>query len=366
MSPAAPLAPGATIGILGGGQLGRMLATAAAELGLSVHIFCPDRDPPAAAVAAATTLAPYEDREAVARFAASVDVVTYEFENVPVSAVAPLGDKVRPGPRALEVAQDRLTEKAFLADCGLPVAPHVGVASPAEIADAVAALGGDVILKTRRMGYDGKGQVRLTAADDPVAAYDAIGAVPAIVEQVVPFVAETSTVLARSAGGRRLAYAAPENVHQGGILRRSSVPGPLSAALEGIADGLTGAVAEALDYVGVLAIEWFVTGDEERPLIANEMAPRVHNTGHWTQDAALTSQFENHVRAVAGWPLGATARFADATMINLIGDDVAAWHDHLDTPGAKLHLYGKRDARPGRKMGHVNVLSRGVDFRLLG
>ncbi|RAH99508.1 5-(carboxyamino)imidazole ribonucleotide synthase [Acuticoccus sediminis] len=360
------LTPGATIGILGGGQLGRMLATAAAELGLSVHIYCPDTDPPAAAVAAGTTIAPYEDAEALARFAAAVDVVTYEFENVPVSAVEGLGDRVRPGPRALEVAQDRLTEKAFLAECGLPVAPHRGVSSPEEIAGALTDLGGVGILKTRRMGYDGKGQVRLVPGVDVARAFASIGEVPAIVEALVPFDAETSTVLARGADGRTAAYTAPANEHSEGILRRSTVPGPLTAGLEAEAQRLTADVAEALGYVGVLAIEWFVTGDPANPLVANEMAPRVHNTGHWTQDAAVTSQFENHIRAIAGWPLGSTARTADAVMLNLIGHDADDWQRHLDTAGAKLHLYGKRDTRPGRKMGHVNVLSRGVDFRAGG
>ncbi len=182
----------------------------------------------------------------------------------------------------------------------------------------------------------------------------------------MPFQAETSTVLARGADGRVAAYAAPSNEHSEGILRRSTVPGPLAAGLEAEAQRLTAGVAEALGYVGVLAIEWFVTGDPARPLIANEMAPRVHNTGHWTQDAAVTSQFENHIRAIAGWPLGATTRTADAAMINLIGHDADDWLSHLDTEGAKLHLYGKRDTRPGRKMGHVNLVSRGVDFRLGG
>ena len=356
------LSPGATVGILGGGQLGRMLATAAAELGLAVHIFSPEADPPAADVARSTTIAPYEDAAALAAFAAAVDVVTYEFENVPVSAVRPLGDKVRPCPRALEVAQDRLTEKAFLAECGLPVAPHHAVDSAADVAAAMADFGGNGILKTRRLGYDGKGQVRLAPGADPAAAFAAIGEVPAIVEALVPFTAETSTVLARGLDGSVAAYAAPANVHSEGILRRSTVPGPLGADLEATAARHTAAVAEALGYVGVVALEWFLTDDPERPLIANEMAPRVHNTGHWTQDAAVASQFENHIRAIAGWPLGSTARTADAAMINLIGHDADDWAAHLDNRLAKLHLYGKKDTRPGRKMGHVNLLSRGVDF----
>lgn len=356
------LSPGDTVGILGCGQLGRMLALAAARLGLKVHVYGPDADAPAAEVAGRHTRAPYEDAAALAAFARSVDVVTYEFENVPVEPVRALGDIVRPSAAALEVAQDRLAEKAFLSGCGLAVAPHAPVASVADLEAAVAVLGADAILKTRRLGYDGKGQVRLRPGDDLQAAYAAIDGVPAILEALVPFRAETSTVLARAADGSVAAYAAPANLHEGGILRRSTVPGPLSQAQEAEAARLTARVAERLFYVGVLAIEWFVTGDPDRPLVANEIAPRVHNTGHWTEDGALTSQFENHIRAIAGWPLGSPRRLADTTMVNLIGEDVAAWPSHLDAEGARLHLYGKRETRPGRKMGHVNFVGAVVDF----
>ncbi|WP_420394674.1 5-(carboxyamino)imidazole ribonucleotide synthase [Acuticoccus sp.] len=352
------LAPGDAVGILGAGQLGRMLALAAARLGFATHVFSPDEAAPAAEVASRATVAAYDDADALAAFAASVAVMTYEFENVPVTAVRPLGDLVRPGPRALEVAQDRLVEKAFLAACGLAVAPHAPVDDLAGLGAAHATLGPHTILKTRRLGYDGKGQVRVGPHADLAAAFAAIGNVPAILEAAVPFVAETSTVLARGADGSIAAYAHPRNVHEGGILRRSTVPGPLEATAEDGAVRLATAVAERLGYVGVLAIEWFLA--EDGALIANEMAPRVHNTGHWTEAAALTSQFENHVRAIAGWPLGSTRRTGDATMMNLIGDEVRDWRRHLAVPEARLHLYGKREAREGRKMGHVTVVGQTI------
>ncbi|MCF3931881.1 5-(carboxyamino)imidazole ribonucleotide synthase [Acuticoccus sp. M5D2P5] len=355
------LSPGDTVGILGGGQLGRMMALAAARLGLEVHIYAPDADSPAFTVAGRHTVAPYDDIAALTAFAETVDVVTYEFENVPVEPVRALGAKVRPGPDALAAAQDRLTEKSFLAECGLPVARHAAIDGPDDLAAALAAMGATGILKTRRMGYDGKGQLRLDGGEDPADAFRAIGSVPAILEELIPFSAETSTVLARAADGTVAAYDAPANVHSAGILRHSSLPGPIDPALADRAKAMVADVAARLSYVGVLTIEWFVTGDPDRPLIANEMAPRVHNTGHWTEDGAITSQFENHIRAVAGWPLGATTRLVDIRMDNLIGDDVLDWPRHLDNPAARLHLYGKREARPGRKMGHVNFVGRPVD-----
>jgi 5-(carboxyamino)imidazole ribonucleotide synthase len=350
--------PGDTIGILGGGQLGRMLALAAARLGLRVHVYAPEADSPAFEVAARHTVAAYEDAAALARFATEVGVVTFEWENIPVEPLRTL-PRVAPAPDALAVAQDRLTEKAFFAACGLPVARHAAVDDLLGLETAVATLGTPAILKTRRFGYDGKGQVRIGDGDDLAAAWAAVGRAPSILEAVVPFAAETSTVLARGADGRWAAWDAPANRHERGILRRSTLPGPLPLARAAEAEAMTAAVAERLGYVGVLAIEWFVTADGG--LVANEMAPRVHNTGHWTEDGALTSQFENHVRAVAGWPLGSTRRLVDIEMVNLIGDDADGWRAHLDNPDARLHLYGKREARPGRKMGHVNLVGRPVD-----
>lgn len=356
------LAPGDTVGILGGGQLGRMLCLAAARLGLDTHVLAPEPDAPAFRVATRHTLAPYGDATALADLADTAAVVTYEFENVPVEPLHALGERLRPSLEALSVAQDRLAEKAFLAECGLPVAEHMAVDGPRALAEAMEMIGLPAILKTHRLGYDGKGQVRLSRGADPREAFAAIGSVPAILEEVVPFVAETSIVLARGADGSTVAYDAPRNVHEGGILRRSSLPGPLDAALEARAQEMTRELAARLGYIGVIAVEWFLTSDPARPLVANEIAPRVHNTGHWTEDGAVTSQFENHVRAIAGWPLGETRRRCDIEMVNLIGEDVSLWERHLETSAARLHLYGKRDARPGRKMGHVNFIGGPVDF----
>ncbi|XWN32790.1 MAG: 5-(carboxyamino)imidazole ribonucleotide synthase [Devosia sp.] len=355
------LSPGDTIGMLGGGQLGRMMALAAARLGLKVHIFAPPGDTPAADVAAAHTSAAYDDGEALAAFVSAVDVVTYEFENVPVAPLRPHATKVHPSIAALEAAQDRLTEKAFLARSGLPVVRHAPVESAADLADATRHVGLPAILKTRRFGYDGKGQVRLEPGSDLPAAFAAIGEAPALLEAAIPLAGETSTILVRGADGRSLAYDHPLNAHSEGILRRSTLPGPLNAAQEGEARGLTAALAEALSYVGVLTVEWFI--DTDGQLIANEMAPRVHNTGHWTEDGAVTSQFENHVRAIAGWPLGPVDRKGAIEMHNLIGNDVDAWREHLHNVNARLHLYGKAAARPGRKMGHVNFMPPPVDNR---
>jgi 5-(carboxyamino)imidazole ribonucleotide synthase len=358
------LKPGDTVGILGGGQLGRMLCLAAARLGLDTHVLAPERDAPAFRVATRHTSAPYEDESALADLAARCSVITYEFENVPIGPLRGVLHKLRPSRDALAVAQDRLAEKAYLAECGLPVARNVGVDGPRALAEAMDMIGLPAILKTRRFGYDGKGQVRLEAGADPADAWATIGSAPAILEELVPFVAETSIVLARAADGTSVVYDAPANVHEGGILRRSTVPGPLDDALVDRAQAMTRSVADRLGYVGCMAVEWFVTQDPDRPLVANEMAPRVHNTGHWTEDGAITSQFENHIRAIAGWPLGSTRRTCAVEMVNLIGDDADAWLRHLETSAARLHLYGKREVRPGRKMGHVNLIGAPVDFSL--
>ncbi|MEM8853862.1 MAG: 5-(carboxyamino)imidazole ribonucleotide synthase [Pseudomonadota bacterium] len=355
------LSPGDTIGMLGGGQLGRMMALAAARLGLKTHIYAPPGDAPAADVAAAHTSAAYDDAAALAAFVTNVDVVTYEFENVPVAPLRPHAAHVRPAITALEAAQDRVTEKAFLAESGLPVVRHAAVDSAADLAAAARHVGLPAILKTRRFGYDGKGQVRVEPGHDLGAAFAAIGEAPAILEAAIPLAAETSTILVRSADGACLAYDHPLNAHSEGILRRSTLPGPLSPTQAGEAQALVAALADALSYVGVLTVEWFI--DTEGRLIANEMAPRVHNTGHWTEDGARTSQFENHVRAIAGWPLGPVERAGPIEMRNLIGSDVDGWRDYLHNDRARLHLYGKAAARPGRKMGHVNIVPPPVDNR---
>ncbi len=352
-----PLPPGSTIGIFGGGQLGRMLAVAAARLGLKVRVYS-DRPGPACDVAAATTIAPFEDLAAVEAFAGSVDVLTYEFENVPLEA-ATAAERVRlvyPGPRALGIAQDRLAEKRFIAGLDIPVAPFAAVDNEGDLEAALATLGKPAILKTRRFGYDGKGQVRLI--DTEVAsALDAIGRVPALLESQVTFAFEISVLAVRAKGGETLCYDIPVNTHRGGILDTSVVPAPLPRAHSDRAKAIASRIAVALDYVGVLAVEMFYLGERApEPLIVNEIAPRVHNSGHWTIDACTVSQFENHIRAVAGWPLGSVRRHSNARMKNLIGEEVEAWEEFAREPGACLHIYGKDRAQPGRKMGHVTRL----------
>ena len=352
------LPPGATIGILGSGQLGRMLALAAARLGLKCHIFA-DASGPAFDVAAAATVAPYEDQEAVELFARSVGAVTYEFENVPLAAAAAASRAapVRPGAKALEVSQDRLAEKSFVSDLGIPVAPFASVASEADLTAAALTLGTPAILKTRRLGYDGKGQARLADPTTTAWAFDAIGRAPAVLEGVVEFACEVSVLVVRGLDGDMRFYDIPVNTHRAGILATSAVPSPLPAPHLERAREIAATIARALDYVGVLAVEMFYLGEHAAdPLVVNEFAPRVHNSGHWTIDACDVSQFENHMRAVAGWPLGDTARHSDAVMTNLIGHDADAWLEIAAEPRACLHLYGKHQARQGRKMGHVTRL----------
>lgn len=356
-APTRPLSPGDTIGILGGGQLGRMLALAAAPLGLKTHILCPDPDSPAFEVASSFTIAGYDDISALDVFASAVDVVTYEFENVPGPTAAHLAERVcvRPGPTALAVSQDRLNEKTFLRDAGIPVADFARIDAAGDIAQALAQLGGTGILKTRRLGYDGKGQVLLRDGADAAAAFQQIGKAPAILEAFVPFEREVSVIAARAVDGTVRAYDVAENVHRDHILKTSTVPAALDAELAADARAMAERIADQLDYVGVIGVEMFVLpqGTESR-LVVNEIAPRVHNSGHWTQDACLVSQFEQHIRAVAGWPLGSAERHSDVVMENLIGDEVDRWQEILRDPAAALHLYGKSDTRPGRKMGHVN------------
>ncbi len=356
---AEPLAQGATVGILGGGQLGRMLAVAASRLGLHAHVYDPDPRAPAAEVARAATCAAWDDAAALAAFAAAVDVVTYEWENVPVPALDALEPlrPIRPARRALEVSQDRLAEKHFLAGLGLAVAPCAAVTDAASLAAALDRIGLPAILKTARLGYDGKGQARLSAPGDAPAALAAMQGAPAVLEGFVAFDREVSVIAARGLTGQVAAYDPGENVHRGGILSTTTIPARLSPALRSDAVLIAARILEALDYVGVIGVELFVT---PRGLIVNEIAPRVHNSGHWTQNGCAVDQFEQHIRAVAGWPLGDGARHSDVTMENLIGDDVTRVPALLREPGTAVHLYGKAEARPGRKMGHVNrVRARG-------
>lgn len=338
-----------TIGILGGGQLGRMLSAAASRLGLRCHIFEPGAAP-AGDVAWRVTTAPYEDDAALRDFADSVDVITYEFENVPTSALDLLESlrPIRPGRRALAVSQDRLTEKTFLTDIGLTVAPFADVPDQGALDDAVARIGRPSILKTRRMGYDGKGQVRI--GEGPA---DWTGA-PSVLEGFVDFTAEISVIIARGTDGQVAAFDPGLNVHEGGILRTTTVPCGLPGRVTTDAVLIAARIANALDYLGVLGVELFVTPEG---LIVNEIAPRVHNSGHWTQAGCAVDQFEQHIRAVAGLPLGDGKRHVDVVMENLIGDDMDRVSALLAQPRTQVHLYGKGQARPGRKMGHVNRIA---------
>ena len=347
--------PGSTIGIIGGGQLGRMLAIAAAELGYDCHVIAPDLDPPAARVAARFTRSRYDDVDTLKAFADSVDVATYEFENLPAEALSELGDKLRPGTASLAIAQDRAVEKRFIEAHGGEVARWVTIDSEADAAAAEQSLGLPLVLKSRRLGYDGKGQAWAREPGSAASAWESIGRAPAIAESAIDFAAEFSVILARTAAGETAAWDVPLNHHEGGILRRSTVPaGEPVAGLSGPAVLIASGLAEALGHVGVLTVEFFATSAGP---IVNEIAPRVHNSGHWTIDGAATSQFEQHVRAICGLPLGSTRRLAaSVAMDNLIGDDVLAWPRLLAEPGAHLHLYGKGEPSPGRKMGHVTRL----------
>lgn len=351
-----PLAPGATLGILGGGQLGRMLAMAAARLGLQTHVFCPDADSPAFDVATASTVAAYEDEAALTAFAETVDVITYEFENVPARTAAVLGAirPVRPDAAALAASQDRLVEKEFVSSLGIRTAPFLPVDTAGSLARAVAQLGRPSILKTRRFGYDGKGQTTVKEGTDLAVAFRSLGGVPAILEGMVPFAKEVSVICARGLDGGFAAYPVCENTHEHGILHRTTVPAALGADTATQAGEIAHRIADALGYVGVLAVEMFLVADKGgEALLVNEIAPRVHNSGHWTEAGAVTSQFEQHVRAICGWPLGVTALLGPSVeMENLIGAEVDGWPDLLAAPGVALHLYGKGQQRPGRKMGH--------------
>jgi 5-(carboxyamino)imidazole ribonucleotide synthase len=353
----APVPPGGTIGILGGGQLGRMLALAAARLGLKTHIFSDEKDAPAFQVCAARTLAEYDDKTALTAFAKACDAITFEFENVPadcVDFVATLAP-ANPSAPALRVTQDRIEEKNFVTSLGIATPPYRAVNSAKDAREAFAAIGdARAVLKTRRFGYDGKGQAMIGNADDAARAFETFKRVPAILEGFVDFAFEASVVAARAGDGAFAAFDPPENIHGGHILRRSIVPGRVSAATAEEAKVIAHKIADALDYIGVLAVEFFV--GEDGSLLVNEIAPRVHNSGHWTIEVCAVSQFEQHIRAVAGWPLGNPARHSDAVMENIIGAEAENWAG-LAAKGGGLHLYGKPDIRKGRKMGHITTIS---------
>jgi 5-(carboxyamino)imidazole ribonucleotide synthase len=344
----------ATIGILGGGQLGRMLALAAAQLGFKCHVFAPNPDSPAFDVVHRVTVADYTDTQALDRFAGNVDVVTYEFENVPAETATFLAARVRvlPDPQVLATTQDRLAEKIFVSGLGIPTADFATVAEPGELAAVIERIGRPAVLKTRRFGYDGKGQATIRNGTDPQAAWREVGGQPCILEAFVPFEREVSVVAARGKDGQVECFDVTENEHRDHILKVSRVPAAVSTVAADQAKQIAEAIAEAFDYVGVLAVEMFVQrGGVE--LLVNEIAPRVHNSGHWTLDGASVSQFEQHIRAVAGWPLAKPIRRGRVEMTNLIGSEVEDFQRWLDVPGASVHLYGKAAVRPGRKMGHV-------------
>ena len=347
-----PMTNVTTIGILGGGQLGRMLSVAASRLGLKTHIFEPGANPPAAHVADAVTTASYDDRAALTAFAQSVDVITYEFENIPTSALDLLETlrPIHPGRQALATSQDRLVEKNFLQSLGLQTAPFATVDNTADLDAAIAQIGTPAIMKTRTMGYDGKGQARIMSQGDAAQALADMAGAPAILEGFVNFSHEVSIIGARSADGAVACFDPGENVHVDGILRTTTVPAKLTPSQRTDAVLIAARILNELDYVGVMGVELFMT---QQGLIVNEIAPRVHNSGHWTQNGCTTDQFEQHIRAVAGWPLGDGSRHSDVVMENLIGDDMDRLPELAKTTAA-LHLYGKADVKTGRKMGHVN------------
>lgn len=350
------LKPGDTIGILGGGQLGRMLAMAAARLGLRCQVFSPDPDSPAFDVVLNATCAEYADVEALELFANDVDVITYEFENVPASAALILGARrpVLPDHKILETTQDRLAEKDFVTRLGIGTADYADVSTAAGLRVAIQKIGLPAVLKTRRFGYDGKGQAIIREGDNPDRIWADLGTKSAILEAFIPFEREISVIAARSADGQVECFDVTENEHRDHILKVSRAPAAIPERLAQEARDVAGRIAGALDYVGVLAVEMFVLpGDDGPNILVNEIAPRVHNSGHWTLDGASVSQFEQHIRAIAGWPLGKPLRHGEVTMTNLIGDEINDYEQWLAVPGATVHLYGKDVARPGRKMGHV-------------
>jgi 5-(carboxyamino)imidazole ribonucleotide synthase len=350
------LPPGSTIGVLGGSQLGRMTALAAARLGYRTHVFADEADSPAAQVCAAATVAGFEDAAALSRFAAAVDVATCEFENVPAAAASLVAATrpVLPRPAIIEIAQDRLHEKNFLRSIGIATADFREISGPEALADALRDIGPRAVLKTVRLGYDGKGQVMLDAGTSAEDAWRRMGGSLGILESFVDFACEISVIVARTAEGDWAAYPPVENRHVNHILATTHAPARIAPAAAAEATAIARRVAERLDLVGLLAVEMFLT--RTGAILVNELAPRPHNSGHWTIDACVTSQFEQVVRAICGLPLGSTERHADAVMTNLIGGDVEHWRESLDDPDAKLHLYGKRTVRPGRKMGHVTRL----------
>ncbi|MBC6442737.1 MAG: 5-(carboxyamino)imidazole ribonucleotide synthase [Rhodobacteraceae bacterium] len=350
---AEPLAPGSVIGILGGGQLGRMLSVAASRLGFKICIYEPGSDCPASHVANAHVQKPYDDAEALQAFAEAVDIVTYEFENIPPAALdlVEMLCPIHPNRDALRISQDRILEKDFLTDLGMSCAPYANVESGADLAAAVDTVGVPAILKTRRLGYDGKGQVRLKKPEQAAMAWTALKEVPSVLEGFVDFSREISVIGARDQDGRMVCFDPGENIHRDGILHTTTVPAAVPHSLVTDAVLLAGRIMNALGYVGVMGVEMFVT---PQGLLVNEIAPRVHNSGHWTQNGCVACQFEQHIRAIAGWPLGDGTRHSNVVMTNLIGAEIGDVGALSADPAVGVHLYGKAEAKPGRKMGHIN------------
>jgi 5-(carboxyamino)imidazole ribonucleotide synthase len=352
------ITPGSVIGIIGGGQLGRMMAVAASELGYKVHIFTPEQDSPASHVAYKTTVAEYTDKSALENFVNAVDVITFEFENIPHESLELLESRkqVCPSAHILKICRNRLREKTFINSLGIATTKFSKITSLAELEKAISAIGLPAVLKTTEMGYDGKGQVTLRAPEDASAAWESLQEAEAILEAFVNFEMEISVIVARAAANQSKCYIPVQNIHKNHILDKTIAPADVSESVMHQAETIAITIAEALDLKGVLAVEMFVTKDGK--IVVNELAPRPHNSGHWTMDACVAGQFEQAIRAVCGLPLGNPARLCDAEMQNLIGDDVNNALQHLTNPNAKLHLYGKKESRPGRKMGHMNILKK--------
>ncbi|PZP85857.1 MAG: 5-(carboxyamino)imidazole ribonucleotide synthase [Azospirillum brasilense] len=351
------IAPGSTIGIVGGGQLGRMLARAASRMGYKTHIFTPDKDSPASHVATQTTIGAYQDTTALRAFGQSVDVVTFEFENIPAETLEMLESlvAVRPRPEVLFTTRHRLREKEFIRAQGIRTAPFAAVHTAEELQAAIASIGTPAVLKTTELGYDGKGQVVIKTADAADDAWKKLGRTECILEGFVEFTAEASIIVARSTHGEARCYPLVQNIHRDHILHTTIAPAPFIDAHQDEAVRIAKTLAEALDVVGLLAVELFVTKDG---LLVNELAPRPHNSGHWSMEGAPTAQFEQHIRAICGWALGDTTARGQVEMINLLGDDWKQWEVYARNPEAHVHLYGKTESRPGRKMGHVTIVKR--------
>ena len=351
-----PLTPGSTIGIMGGGQLGRMIALAGAQLGYHAVAFCESDEEPATHVCKDSVIAPYEDRAAQKKFISLVDVITFEFENVPAEIAAYLDANalVRPSPEILKIAQDRILEKTFLNNIGIETAPWEPITDLTNTSKIIQKTGHESIFKTARFGYDGKGQEKICNKEELDAAWLAAGSVPAIVEGFVDFQCEVSVIIARDSDGNTKCFDVVENIHSNHILDKTIAPARVENQIAEAATAVAVKIASALSLVGLIAVEMFVTKDKR--IIVNEIAPRPHNSGHWTIDACITSQFEQLVRVVCGLPLGSTQRHSNALMQNLIGEDAERWYEVAANNENKLHLYGKKTVRSGRKMGHVTRL----------